>query len=33
VILATGIAVIAGATVVVWNDLATLLAPLQGSRP
>ena len=33
VVLATGIAVIAGTAVVVWDDLAALLAPLQGSRP
>lgn len=33
VVLATGIAVIAGAAVVVWDDLAALFAPLQGSRP
>jgi hypothetical protein len=33
VVLATGIAVIAGTGIVVWDDLAALLGPLQGSRP
>lgn len=33
VVLATGIAVIAGMGIVVWDDLAALLAPVQGSRP
>jgi hypothetical protein len=33
VVLATGLAVIAGAGIVVWDDLAALLGPLQGSRP
>jgi uncharacterized membrane protein len=33
VVLAIGIAVIAGTAVIVWDDLATLLLPLQGSRP
>jgi Methylamine utilisation protein MauE len=33
VVLATGVAVLAGAGVVVWDDLAALLAPLQGSGP
>jgi hypothetical protein len=32
-VLAAGIAVIAGISMVVWDDLAALLAPLQGSRP
>jgi hypothetical protein len=33
VVLATGIAVIVGMGIVVWDDLAALLAPVQGSRP
>lgn len=33
VVLATGIAVIAGTGIVVWDDLAALLGPPQGSRP
>jgi hypothetical protein len=33
VVLATGIAVIAGMGIVAWDDLAALLAPVQGSRP